>query len=202
MSVFLTPDLKPFYGGTYFPPDDRYGRPSASNGCCWPSSKPGKRSARRSANQSEQITERLQQDRPGWSRTAASWNHACSKTPRPCTRVFSIRTYGGFGSAPKFPHPMDLRLLLRVWKRFGDEDALAHGPPDARPHGHGRHLRSSRRRLSSLQHRRALAGAALREDALRQCPAGCRLPGSVPGHRRCRSIARSWRKRWTTSCAK
>src|SRR5947208_1155356 len=28
MSVFLTPDLKPFYGGTYFPPDDRYGRPS------------------------------------------------------------------------------------------------------------------------------------------------------------------------------
>jgi uncharacterized protein YyaL (SSP411 family) len=27
MSVFLTPDLKPFYGGTYFPPDDRYGRP-------------------------------------------------------------------------------------------------------------------------------------------------------------------------------
>ena len=28
MSVFLTPDMKPFYGGTYFPPDDRYGRPS------------------------------------------------------------------------------------------------------------------------------------------------------------------------------
>jgi len=27
MTVFLTPDLKPFYGGTYFPPDDRYGRP-------------------------------------------------------------------------------------------------------------------------------------------------------------------------------
>src|SRR5207247_6718540 len=33
-------------------------------------------------------------------------------------------TYGGFGSAPKFPHPMELRLLLRVWKRFGDEHAL------------------------------------------------------------------------------
>ncbi|HYV38660.1 MAG TPA: thioredoxin domain-containing protein, partial [Gemmataceae bacterium] len=32
---------------------------------------------------------------------------------------------GGFGGAPKFPHPMDLRVLLRVWKRFGDDDALA-----------------------------------------------------------------------------
>src|SRR5439155_3459273 len=33
-------------------------------------------------------------------------------------------TYGGFGAAPKFPHPMELRLLLRAWKRFGDENAL------------------------------------------------------------------------------
>src|SRR5206468_1733413 len=32
--------------------------------------------------------------------------------------------YGGFGSAPKFPHPMELRLLLRACKRFGDDDAL------------------------------------------------------------------------------
>jgi uncharacterized protein YyaL (SSP411 family) len=34
------------------------------------------------------------------------------------------RRHGGFGGAPKFPHPMDLRVLLRCWKRFGDEDAL------------------------------------------------------------------------------
>src|SRR6202007_3263071 len=33
-------------------------------------------------------------------------------------------TYGGFGQAPKFPHSMELRLLLRAWKRFDDEDAL------------------------------------------------------------------------------
>src|SRR5205807_5789707 len=32
--------------------------------------------------------------------------------------------HGGFGAAPKFPHPMDVRLLLRAWKRFGDDDAL------------------------------------------------------------------------------
>jgi uncharacterized protein YyaL (SSP411 family) len=33
-------------------------------------------------------------------------------------------THGGFGQAPKFPHPMELRLLLRAWKRFGDDHAL------------------------------------------------------------------------------
>src|SRR5262249_16902261 len=39
------------------------------------------------------------------------------------SRIFD-RTYGGFGSAPKFPHAMELRLLLRAWRRFGDDDAL------------------------------------------------------------------------------
>src|SRR5262249_55624469 len=38
-------------------------------------------------------------------------------------RVFD-RRWGGFGSAPKFPHPMDLRLLLRAGKRFDDPEAL------------------------------------------------------------------------------
>src|SRR5258708_6846724 len=39
-------------------------------------------------------------------------------------RIFD-QTHGGFGNAPKFPHPMDLRLLLRLWKRFGDDTALS-----------------------------------------------------------------------------
>src|SRR5207248_10113347 len=39
-------------------------------------------------------------------------------------RAFDSR-YGGFGSAPKFPHPIELRLLLRVWQRFGDDQALS-----------------------------------------------------------------------------
>jgi uncharacterized protein YyaL (SSP411 family) len=35
------------------------------------------------------------------------------------------RRDGGFGGAPKFPHPMDVRVLFRAWRRFGDDDALA-----------------------------------------------------------------------------
>ena len=46
-------------------------------------------------------------------------------------------THGGFGQAPKFPHPMDLRVLLRQHARTGDAHALAHGPPHARQDGRG-----------------------------------------------------------------
>src|SRR5437763_15315334 len=122
MSMFLTPDLKPFYGGTYFPPEDRYGRPSFKRlvvalAEAW-------QTRREEITQSSgQITERLQQVgllepaegqlEPRLLQNAAGM-HA---------RIFD-GTYGGFGSAPKFPHPMELRLLLRVWKRFGDEHAL------------------------------------------------------------------------------
>jgi uncharacterized protein YyaL (SSP411 family) len=132
MSMFLTPDLKPFYGGTYFPPDDRYGRPSFKSVLssiveAWRDQKEAIHS------QAEQITEDLQTlsrveppsepgalaagalatDGPQILRGAASY----------LSRAFD-RVHGGFGSAPKFPHPMDLRLLLRVWKRFGDSGAL------------------------------------------------------------------------------
>ena len=79
------------------------------------------------------------------------------------------RQHGGFGSAPKFPHPMDLRLLLRRLAARPARDALLrHGHAHARQDGGRRHLRSPRRRLRSLLGRRALARAALRKDALRQ----------------------------------
>jgi uncharacterized protein YyaL (SSP411 family) len=128
MSMFLTPDLQPFYGGTYFPPDDRYGRPSFKRLLqalvdAWQS--------RRSeiTQQASQITEHLQ--KTGRLPEAAADNsettalqpelvrHAVSAL----SRAFDSR-HGGFGSAPKFPHAMELRLLLRSWRRFGSDDAL------------------------------------------------------------------------------
>ncbi len=131
MSMFLTPDLQPFYGGTYFPPDERYGRPSFKRllGAlvdAWQS--------RRSeiVQQAGQITEHLQRagrlsaamEGSGDAATTADLQpdllrHAVSALGR----AFDSR-FGGFGSAPKFPHAMELRVLLRAWKRFGSEDAL------------------------------------------------------------------------------
>ena len=53
------------------------------------------------------------------------WTTACcTGAGEGLRRAFDSR-FGGFGSAPKFPHPMELRLLLRLWKRFGDDGALA-----------------------------------------------------------------------------
>ncbi len=122
MSMFLTPDLRPFFGGTYFPPDDRYGRPSFKRLLlalvdAWHS--------RRSeiTIQAGQITEQLQK-MGGLPAGEGSLQpdlirHAVSAL----SRSFDSR-FGGFGSAPKFPHAMELRVLLRAYKRFGSEDAL------------------------------------------------------------------------------
>jgi uncharacterized protein YyaL (SSP411 family) len=122
MSVFLTPDLKPFYGGTYFPPDERYGRPSfqrvlLSLAEAW-------NQRREEIGQSAaQITEHIQQAMQLEKRPGGLDDSLIRNAVHHLERSFDSR-YGGFGSAPKFPHPMELRLLLRAWKRFGDDSAL------------------------------------------------------------------------------
>ena len=84
--------------------------------------------------------------------------------------------HGGFGGAPKFPHPAELELLpAHATRATGDDSTRctmvsAH----ARAHGAGRHLRPARRRLLPLQRRRDLDDPALREDALRQRAAAAR----------------------------
>ncbi|HYT93319.1 MAG TPA: thioredoxin domain-containing protein [Gemmataceae bacterium] len=124
MSVFLTPDLKPFHGGTYYPPDDRYGdqMPSFKRLLhaiidAWQTRRP----------EIGEVSQRLSED----IRTATYLEPGAEQLSEATLRnaVADLRhafdpMHGGFGVAPKFPHPMDLRLLLRIWKRFGDDDAL------------------------------------------------------------------------------
>ena len=125
MSMFLTPDLAPFYGGTYFPPTDRYGMPSfkkllAALADAWTN-----RRVEIVAN-AAQITEGLQEA----MKLESAGDSGSSLTPgllrnaaKSLDRAFDSR-FGGFGQAPKFPHPMELRLLLRIAKRFDDDSAL------------------------------------------------------------------------------
>src|SRR5205823_3540344 len=122
MSMFLTPDLKPFYGGTYFPPQDRYGRPSFKRLLlalvdAW--------QTRRNeiTESSDQITQRLQEAGRVEPAEGELDAHLLQNAVRMHGRIFDS-THGGFGSAPKFPHAVELRLLLRLWKRFGEEQAL------------------------------------------------------------------------------
>ncbi|HMC65891.1 MAG TPA: thioredoxin domain-containing protein [Gemmataceae bacterium] len=121
MSVFLTPDLKPFFAGTYFPPQDHYGRPGFKRliealADAW------KNRRDELVESAGQITAHLRVDIPQ-TRERDLTPALLSNAVAMLRRAFDP-TYGGFGSAPKFPHAMDLRLLLRAWKRFGDDHAL------------------------------------------------------------------------------
>ncbi len=122
MSVFLTPDLKPFYGGTYWPPTARYGRPGFRDILegvhdAW--------ATRREAcvNQATELTDLvIQAGRP--SPPADSLSEETLRRAQQSLIRSADSVHGGFGSAPKFPHPMDLRVLMRCAKRFGSEEAL------------------------------------------------------------------------------
>ena len=122
MSVFLTPDLQPFYGGTYWPPTSRMGMPGFDQILhavqdAWMNRRP------QAVAQALELTSYLQHSElePGDGEEVRPLNvDLLQGAGRQLQKAFDPRN-GGFGSAPKFPHPMDLRVLLRVWRREGNE---------------------------------------------------------------------------------
>ncbi len=122
MSVFLTPDLKPFYGGTYWPPTRRGGMPGFRDIL------EGVRQAwleKRDAlnEQSQEVTDAVIQV-SGIRFEKSTLDASILNNAQRELLGAADRSNGGFGGAPKFPHPMDIRVLLRCWKRSGNEDAL------------------------------------------------------------------------------
>jgi uncharacterized protein len=119
MSVFLTPELKPFYGGTYFPPQDRFQLPSfkrvlQSIAQAW-------RERRADVlDGANSLTENIQAAMQMEAGQGALDEGVLRNSLEQLKRRFDSR-FGGFGGAPKFPHPMDLRLLLRLGLRFDAE---------------------------------------------------------------------------------
>ncbi|NQU39636.1 MAG: thioredoxin domain-containing protein [Lentisphaerae bacterium] len=116
LSVFLTPDRRPFYGGTYFPPDDRYGRPGfkavlKNVASVW-ASRQG--DIERDATRLTDVVRKTLQSEltPG------------DATPGPALLDAAMvalvpnydKTWGGFGGAPKFPPTGSLAFLLRRYK--------------------------------------------------------------------------------------
>jgi uncharacterized protein YyaL (SSP411 family) len=115
MSVFLTPELRPFYGGTYFPPHARMGMPGFDQVLtavldAWKNRRAEVLTA--AQRLTEQLTSMTQLASPVEAPSVAVFASA----ERELARLFDARE-GGFGGAPKFPHAIDLRLLLRLWKR-------------------------------------------------------------------------------------
>ena len=121
LSVFLLPNQKPFFGGTYFPPEDRYGRPGflrILQGVVQAYSN-NRHSLEESA---DSIISHIQEmmKRKGNEEIQYDWINNAKKSM--LERFDSIN--GGFGGAPKFPHSMDLGLLLRDYKQSRDPKAL------------------------------------------------------------------------------
>jgi uncharacterized protein YyaL (SSP411 family) len=122
MSVWLTPELKPFFGGTYFAPDARYGRPGF-RAVLTQLAEAWKTQRARLVESSEQILVDLDK----YTSAEESESTLPSQSaPERCflglSRSFDAKL-GGFGGAPKFPRPVNLSFLFRYWERAGDEQA-------------------------------------------------------------------------------
>ena len=123
MTVFLTPDLKPFYGGTYYPPTDRYGRPGFP--------KVMEAVAEAFNDKNAQVLEQADQLTVQLNRISNVVDpHEHELTEELMTNAFQHyrsqfdTQYGGFGTAPKFPPSMGLPFLLRYWHHSGNANAL------------------------------------------------------------------------------
>jgi uncharacterized protein len=123
MTVFLTPDGSPFYGGTYFPPEDRQGMPSFRRvmGAVAEAWRERPEQVSRSAAQMRELYERTAQRAVSQGALDAS---LLDRAARVLAGSFDER-HAGFGRAPKFPPTMALDFLLRHWARTGNESSLA-----------------------------------------------------------------------------
>ncbi len=124
MSVFLTPDQKPFWGGTYFPPDDRGGRPGfASILGALSDTYTGRRSEVEAA--ADRLSSALRQMEGGrqFVATGPLDRSVSERAIEELTQTYD-RHYGGFGGAPKFPPHGALELLLRATAAVPREDLV------------------------------------------------------------------------------
>jgi uncharacterized protein YyaL (SSP411 family) len=124
MTVFLTPEGAPFYGGTYFPPEPRHGMPGFKQ--LLVTLADAYRNRREEVERSAgSVREFLQNaTTAALPRTGVSTG-ILDEAARSLLEQADAR-FGGFGGAPKFPQPMNLDVLLRYHYRTGDRAALAH----------------------------------------------------------------------------
>ena len=122
MSVWLTPDLKPVVGGTYFPPESKFGRPGFPDICkqigdAW------KNDRQRLVDSGNDVVEKLREAFTGNPTSAQKLDP--SVLDKAYTRIASQydEENKGFGEAPKFPRPVSFNFLLRHMHRKGKSSA-------------------------------------------------------------------------------
>ena len=121
MSVWLTPDLKPFVGGTYFPPEERYGQPGFKKvleriAMAW------KENHENIVDQGGKIVAALQESQSAAKGEAQIDAATLEAAYRQLDRSYDPKE-GGFGNAPKFPRPVTFNFLTRFYARDPKSDS-------------------------------------------------------------------------------
>lgn len=121
MSVWMTPELKPFYGGTYFPPDNRYGRPGFGY-VLQQLAQAWREQRDKLISSSISILGELESHSQVQSAGTAIDRGAFDSSYHYFRRTFDTH-HGGFGQAPKFPRPSVLDFLFRYSVTAKEEEA-------------------------------------------------------------------------------
>ena len=124
MSVWLTPDLKPFVGGTYFPPEERYGQPAFTKvleriATAW------KENHDQIVEQGTKIVEALRESQSAGPGEGKIDRSVLDIAYRQIERSYDPKE-GGFGNAPKFPRPVTLNFLMQFYARDPNSDIGKH----------------------------------------------------------------------------
>lgn len=123
LNVFLTPDLKPFYGGTYFPPSEGYSIPSFKRVLTGVADAWNKRRDQ-VVSEAARLVEAIDQQPSGGNTVDLIDKNLPAKAVALLMRMHD-QERGGFGGAPKFPQCGSLAFLLRQYAEAGDEKLLA-----------------------------------------------------------------------------
>src|SRR5450755_1387028 len=151
LTAFLTPDGKPFYGGTYFPPSDGYGRPSFRRVLL------SIAAAYREKNDDVVEQAKMVESAIAQSESFAGKDGRVSPSVIAAIQTSALRMYdpqhGGFGQAPKFPHPSALDLLIERYAHTGGA-SLPRTAESGRSHTNGTDADESLRSLivTTLDH--------------------------------------------------
>src|SRR6202051_4628978 len=121
LTAFLTPDGKPFYGGTYFPPNDGYGRPSFKR-VLLSITNAYKEKHGDGVEQAKMVEQAIAQSESPAGRDGRISPSIIQAIQQSAFKMFDPQN-GGFGQAPKFPHPSALDLLIEQYARTGDDAA-------------------------------------------------------------------------------
>jgi len=132
LTAFLTPDGKPFYGGTYFPPSDGYGRPSFRRVLLSIATAYQEKNGD-VVEQAKMVENAIAQAESFAGRSGRVSSKIIAAIQESAFKMFDAQ-HGGFGQAPKFPHPSALDLLIERYARTASGASLRRTVEGGRPH--------------------------------------------------------------------